>query len=248
MTIYDTVSFLLTPAKSLRRGVLSTAVWVLAPLLAPDDIYPFINLLSWPFYTLSLGRSISHGQHRQAPQDPRDPHSRARPLARAYLALTGGDPRTRQDPRVVHDDQPILAVKRVRLHDVWTAGLESGVARDMLLPANNATCLYASGAASYEHHAPAWDCSCGFYAVPADQLHQWPYPGLVAEVELSGVVIEHDRGYRAEHQRVVGLYDDGHVPTLDPKRRRAIEAAYGVAIRPSPWGRDRRRPFMEGPA
>lgn len=58
-----------------------------------------------------------------------------------------------------------------------------------------------------QHRAPDPDCSCGFYAVPADKLPE--YAGAYGDqtilllVELSGRVIEHEAGYRAEHQRVV---------------------------------------------
>jgi hypothetical protein len=45
---------------------------------------------------------------------------------------------------------------------------------------------------------------CGFYAVPADLLPNWRRDGYASLlVELSGTVIEHEAGYRAEHQRVV---------------------------------------------
>lgn len=53
------------------------------------------------------------------------------------------------------------------------------------------------------HEAPAVSCSCGFYAVPADKLGEHEYNGVALQVELSGRVIEHELGYRAEHQRVI---------------------------------------------
>lgn len=56
------------------------------------------------------------------------------------------------------------------------------------------------------HSAPAWDCTCGFYAVPADKLpkHDQGLTGrIILQVELSGTVIIHDEGYRAEHQKVL---------------------------------------------
>jgi hypothetical protein len=61
---------------------------------------------------------------------------------------------------------------------------------------------YSSG--PERHTAPALDCVCGFYAVPADLLPNWRRDGYASLlVELSGTVIEHEAGYRAEHQRVV---------------------------------------------
>jgi hypothetical protein len=56
------------------------------------------------------------------------------------------------------------------------------------------------------HAAPDFDCKCGFYAVHADQLPDHStYGGIKLLVELSGRVIEHDKGYRAEHQRVLQI-------------------------------------------
>jgi hypothetical protein len=60
-----------------------------------------------------------------------------------------------------------------------------------------------------DHDAPHADCSCGFYAV-ADDAQLWRLgadePELaVLDVELSGRVIEHDHGYRASNQHVLGV-------------------------------------------
>jgi hypothetical protein len=46
---------------------------------------------------------------------------------------------------------------------------------------------------------------CGWYAVPSD-MDAWHAPNTVdLLVELSGRVIEHEQGYRAEHQRVIEI-------------------------------------------
>lgn len=56
-----------------------------------------------------------------------------------------------------------------------------------------------------KHQAPDENCQCGFYAVPPD-VDSWHSDGTVdLLVELSGTVIEHDLGYRAEHQRVIQM-------------------------------------------
>jgi hypothetical protein len=79
-----------------------------------------------------------------------------------------------------------------------------------------------------QHRAPADRCTCGFYAVP-DRVS-----GLLdstvgigrAEVELHGQVVEHEDGWRAEKQRILGL-------TLDAECQRAtchLPAAYVVPI------------------
>lgn len=47
-------------------------------------------------------------------------------------------------------------------------------------------------------------CTCGFYAAPADMLPDWRRPGCVElDVQLSGRIIEHERGYRAQFQTVL---------------------------------------------
>lgn len=57
------------------------------------------------------------------------------------------------------------------------------------------------------HQAPQLDCSCGFHAVPS--LQQLPdvtehhHRSVVLEVELGGVVMEHEHGLRAEQQTVL---------------------------------------------
>lgn len=58
------------------------------------------------------------------------------------------------------------------------------------------------------HPAPVVDCTCGFYAM-RDREAVEPVGGIaVLEVELSGRVIRHERGYRAERQRVMSVAVD----------------------------------------
>lgn len=54
------------------------------------------------------------------------------------------------------------------------------------------------------HKAPSLGCNCGYYALPSD-LNAWEegHDYVTLMVELSGTVIEHEKGYRASHQRVV---------------------------------------------
>jgi hypothetical protein len=64
------------------------------------------------------------------------------------------------------------------------------------------------------HAAPLEGCTCGFYATkkpvaidPTVGFRSTPGTGLImGKVALSGKVIEHERGYRAEKARVVELY------------------------------------------
>ncbi len=59
------------------------------------------------------------------------------------------------------------------------------------------------------HDAPAIECTCGFHAVRhVDQLPEVTTvvaDSVVLDVELSGTVVEHEHGYRAEQQSVLGV-------------------------------------------
>jgi hypothetical protein len=61
----------------------------------------------------------------------------------------------------------------------------------------------------HDHRAPDIDCTCGFHAVERTELlgevTTVLADSVVLEVELSGMVVEHERGYRAETQRVLGV-------------------------------------------
>lgn len=59
------------------------------------------------------------------------------------------------------------------------------------------------------HRAPDLECTCGFHAVvdlerlgDVTPIHA---DSVVLEVELSGTIVEHERGARAEEQTVVGI-------------------------------------------
>src|SRR5690606_19181673 len=58
---------------------------------------------------------------------------------------------------------------------------------------------------------PGWDHTCGIYAVKQRwKLHVFDRPGsrhrlVIGVVALSGLVVEHDTGYRAQHARIVEL-------------------------------------------
>lgn len=53
-----------------------------------------------------------------------------------------------------------------------------------------------------DHRPPYPNCTCGFYAMKVRP--DWPGEA-VAEVELFGVVIEHEKGWRAERQRIISI-------------------------------------------
>jgi hypothetical protein len=120
---------------------------------------------------------------------------------------------------------PIVAY---RLWRVDADGRLGSVAASATWPVGEwveASCLIPR---SGSHRAPSSGCSCGLYAVKtrrqlsnllAEVASDRPSPirrGLVVcgVVELSGMIIEHDRGYRAERARIVELLpirgDRGH--------------------------------------
>ena len=61
----------------------------------------------------------------------------------------------------------------------------------------------------HRHRAPAVDCTCGFHAVSTiDGLTRVTTvlaDSVILDVELGGLVIEHERGVRAEEQAVLGV-------------------------------------------
>jgi hypothetical protein len=65
---------------------------------------------------------------------------------------------------------------------------------------------------------PDWSHTCGIYAVidRADlELFRAGSTAVVGRVELTGLVIEHDRGYRATHARIVDLWLPQSVLVVD---------------------------------
>lgn len=98
------------------------------------------------------------------------------------------------------EDLPILAVRKAGLAMVNGKLEFMSVATDFTFGLDaDAKCRFS------RHKAPEPECECGFYAAPADKISHFGYEGVTLQVELSGRVIIADLGYRAEHQRVVGV-------------------------------------------
>jgi hypothetical protein len=104
-------------------------------------------------------------------------------------------------------DEPIRTVKLAEIRGavrpkVYPIGRYRRRSYDHLGPAT-ARCHHR------RHRAPAVTCTCGFHAVRSvDDLPMVTKvlaASVVLDVELSGTVIEHERGYRAEHQSVLGI-------------------------------------------
>lgn len=101
------------------------------------------------------------------------------------------------------------------------------------------------------HHVPELSCECGFYAFfdreQAVELlgrRGGAAGGTVVrsllEVELTGTVVEHERGYRAEHQRVLGVVVLPWCADCAGDGRLVRAAAFGTdgapALSASEWG------------
>jgi hypothetical protein len=102
--------------------------------------------------------------------------------------------------------------------------LECWLYKNEVKPTEQAKCQY------HPHPAPWPTCGCGFYAVP-NKLE----PGIrrvVAEVELGGIIIEHEWGWRGEYQRILSLEVGPNFPFTPAEVRRDIPVELRV---PSEW-------------
>lgn len=95
------------------------------------------------------------------------------------------------------------------LHGRWTAWLSETL---------TARCDHCE-------EVPGWQHPCGIYATK-DRLDLWVFGHwrcavlVVGQVELSGLVIEHERGYRAEQARITHLWVDGDAELAEALRDR----------------------------
>lgn len=139
-------------------------------------------------------------------------------LAVLLLRLTGSDEETVALDHLDEGalDEPIMAVKRahVRLSPDGSEATLTG------LTAGSRYAVDARASCPRGCPVPDPSCRCGFYAMRGDlEARQLPHEAVWArraeplsvrlDVELSGVVLEYDLGYRAERQRVreVGVPD-----------------------------------------
>ena len=118
-----------------------------------------------------------------------------------------------------HDDDLTLPEEP---EPMWTTGPVIGWRRFAVYPNSNeqdilvgptgkpwqtstliARCLHESKTS--RHVAPAWDCECGIYAMTYPPSMSTSF-NVLAEVELSGRVIEHEYGYRAEKATILRLW------------------------------------------
>lgn len=169
----------------------------------------------------------ANGRHRQAEADPRDSDPFAGTTtydattgAYTYYFSTGSHTGlTKRDAPTgierVQSDLPILAHRAAFLRfdgtdlhfdSVTSNGRPFGVDADARCSLAYQLSVFGSTyGTSSNHDAPAPECTCGFYALPPDLPATYEHAGTVTLlVELSGTVIEHEKGYRAGHQRVIG--------------------------------------------
>ena len=91
---------------------------------------------------------------------------------------------------------------------------------------------------SVSHKSPNWGCNCGFYAYKSKNLlveRIFEYSVcLVGTVELTGIVIEHEFGYRAEKMKIKNLVINcpyyKSLTILDTKDLNSISDYYNVPL------------------
>jgi hypothetical protein len=86
----------------------------------------------------------------------------------------------------------------------------------------------------HRHAAPDPGCRCGFHAV-ATRDDLWRLDAspeaVILDVELAGTVIEHEYGWRAQHQVVLGV----HLPAICAKWRCRRPTAGAAPCRPETY-------------
>lgn len=132
-------------------------------------------------------------------------------------------------PVIVQEDMPILAHRwcDLRVRDDVGVAMVSLNGSYPIPAAGYAECHCPGRYRTYEDDphgdCPHYDGTCGWYSVPADQMGE--YHGDVSLlVELSGRVIECERGYRSQHQRVVEM----RVPPCRWCRKPSTVAHFGL--------------------
>ncbi len=140
-------------------------------------------------------------------------------------------------------EDPIRAWKLASYHDGWFQPLHTfapykATAVAQCMVRDETRMMYLSDGRPHGP-APQLHCSCGFYGVktpggPLAHLQVYGMGYLLLEVNFSGVIIAHERGYRAERQQVLTAYAPWNrfAQVGDGLERPAeIERATGVPVR-----------------
>lgn len=157
-----------------------------------------------------------HGSNRRTEEDPSDSGTNTG-TATATSAIGGTSTREAEGPskpliETVQSDIPILAKREANLYLSHAMGYPFGTVTDKgafgILSKATCQCRYAPYGKQKKQHrrddTPNIECECGFYAIPLDAWSDYTATYRVTLlVELSGTVIEHDLGFRAQYQKVV---------------------------------------------
>ncbi len=197
--------------------------------------YAFAGLIGW-----QLGVAIA--RTRLAPPKPRGRALPTQVMLRGLLTTPPpwADAVERQDqPERVEAAVPILARRWLMLATppggTWFMGSRAGT--EMFRREAVAECLALGTMASHAHgEVPGLDCSCGFYSWKLDQpegrlSNTEPSHLALALVELSGTVMEHERGFRAQRQRILEIQvPRAHVLARSDRVRRWVGEQLEVPV------------------
>lgn len=103
--------------------------------------------------------------------------------------------------------EPVVGYRRWR----WNGNSLVGMQEPWPKAVHRATCSSCL-------EVPGWNHTCGIYATKRKGL-AYPEGTVLGKVELTGLVIEHEAGYRARTARIVELWTDGSVDPAALRRR-----------------------------
>jgi hypothetical protein len=172
-----------------------------------------------------------HGQYRQAEEDSRHPDSRSEPgsATHARAAADARDRARRTTPTHGAGHEPAVSAPGIEpivaTKVAWLTRVDGSI---RFSPLYERTLTEPYGAVANavcelgrQHTAPSTECGCGFHAVSSreDLWRLNTSAGvIVLDVELAGRIVEHEHGWRAEHQVVLGA----HLPARCPRCGRPV--------------------------
>ena len=109
------------------------------------------------------------------------------------------------EPEPVAEAIPGVRALRVRTDGTLLTVNNRVLAAEPTCPAICDTTLRGYRERDTGHEVPAWDCSCGFYALSSEHSRRLDPREWWAPVTLWGRVIEHENGWRAQYQRIDAL-------------------------------------------
>lgn len=216
--------------QAIVRVVIAVVYFIVAAAWSFADVPAAAVLMSiggafWLALAAHEWRNTTYGSNRKAEASPQHPDPS--PLTYVSWATGGSIPSfsahsltahsvassdlepAKPALEVVESDQPILAQRAARLifhgnSHHWASLHITGVTFGVDADARCDRQYLRYSTRHSTHRAPDIDCMCGFYAVPCD-IEPWAEDGAYVTllVELSGTIIEHEKGYRAGHQRVM---------------------------------------------